>query len=105
MANNNRENLPNFNVKGMKITSVRKVGRAGVVFFSLVGNGLGLYNLRIVKGSYGDFIAAPQSKGNDDKYYNQYAVYFSPEDEKRIIKAVLEKIPAENERESDEDTL
>lgn len=81
------------NIKGMKVTNVRKLGDKGVIVFSLNGNGLGLYNLRVVPSSRGDFISTPQSKGTDGKYYAQYQVYFSTEDEARVIKAVKEKLP------------
>lgn len=88
---NNQEKVT-LNIKGMKLANVRRLSKE-VVVFSLLGNGLGLYNLRVVNGQKGKFIAAPQSKGKDGNYYGQYAIYLSDEDQERIIKAVLEKAP------------
>ena len=83
-----------FSIKGMTLANVRQLSEK-VIAFSMLGNGLGLYNLRIVKGEKGDFVAAPQEKGKDGKYYNVYAVYFSDEDQKKIIAAVKAKLPKE----------
>lgn len=83
-------------ITGMKVDKVRKLSDK-VIGFSLLGNGLGLYNLKVIAGKEGDFIAAPQEKGKDGKYYNVYAVYFSESDEKKIIAAVKKKVPAETE--------
>lgn len=95
-----------FSIKGMKVTNVREVAgkSANTIFFSLTGNGLGLYNLRIVEGARGSFIAPPQSKGSDGKYYNQYGVYLSDDDQARIIKAVVSKLPKKKAA-PDADTL
>lgn len=85
-----------FSVKGMRVTNVRRIPGTEVITFSLNGNGLGLYNLRIVTGgASGKFIAAPSTKGKDGKYYSQYAIYLSPEDEERVMRAVIDKLPSE----------
>ena len=97
MAENEKTYL---NIKGMKVANVRKLGDKGVISFSLNGNGLGLYNLRIVPSAKGDFISTPQQQGKDGKYYAMYQVYFSPEDEKRVIKAVKDKLPKEEPEET-----
>lgn len=98
MAENEKTYL---NIKGMKVRNVMKLGDKGVIVFSLNGNGLGLYNLRIVPSAKGDFISTPQQRGKDGKYYAQYQVYFSSDDEKRVIQAVKDKLP----KEEPEDTL
>lgn len=84
-----------FNIKGMRVGSARRIGNKGTIVFSLLGNGLGLYDLRIVNGANGQFIAAPQQRGKDGKYYAEYAIYLSKEDEERVMKAVIAKLPAE----------
>ena len=66
----------NFILSGMTVANVRRLSEK-VVAFSLLGNGLGLYNLRIVDGQKAPFVAAPQEKGKDGKYYNVYALYLS----------------------------
>ena len=85
-----------LNIKGMRIANVRRLSDT-VVAFSLLGNGLGLYNLRVVDGKKGKFVASPQEKGKDGKYYSVYALYLSEEDENKIIASVLKKVPDDNE--------
>lgn len=93
-AKNEKQEKTYFSIKGMRAANIRRLGKSGVIAFSLLGNGLGLYNLRIVKGKNGnEFIASPQQKGKDGNYYDDYAVYFSDEDAAKIIKAVKEKAP------------
>lgn len=93
MAKTNNTQRTYLNIKGMKVQNVRRLGK--VLAFTLTGNGLGLYNMRLVNGKNGYFVAPPQVKGNDNNWYNQYAVYLEAEDEEKIIKRVLELVPAE----------
>lgn len=107
MANKNSSKKQNqerefFAINGMKVSNVRKIPGTSVISFSLLGHGLGLYNLKIVKGSNGEFIAAPSSKGKDGNYYAQYAVYLSEEDQKKVIGVVKSKLP-DDEDEPDPD--
>ena len=101
MANNknskNTTNAPRefFDLSGMKIANVRKIPGTEVVTFSLLGKGLGLYNLRIVKGARGEFIAEPSVKGKDGAFYKQYALYLSDDAAERVIGVVRDKLPAE----------
>ena len=96
MATKKAEEKAVFSIKGMSLANIRKLSD-NVIAFSLLGNGLGLYNLRIVEGKKGKFIATPQQQGKDKKWYNIYAVYFSAEDQEKIIKAVEAKMPEEEE--------
>ena len=89
-----------FDISGMKLANVRKLSDK-VIAFSMLGKGLGLYNLRVVKTDKAEFVASPQEKGKDGKYYSVYAVYFSDEDQARIIKAVKGKLPKEDEQPAD----
>ncbi len=99
MADNKKEYL---SIKGMKVSNVRRIPGTEVITFSLNGNGLGLYNLRIVTGgAAGKFISPPSQKGKDGKYYNLYALYLSPEDEERVMKAVIDKLPADEAEDAD----
>lgn len=100
MANNKNSKSTNapkefFDLSGMKISNVRKIPGTEVVTFSLLGKGLGLYNLRIVKGARGEFIAEPSVKGKDGAFYKQYALYLSDDDAERVIGVVRDKLPAE----------
>ena len=87
---------PCFEIKGMTVANVRELAK-GVIAFSLLGKGLGLYNLRVLDGKNGEFVATPQEKGKDGKYYSLYALYLSEADEKKVIAAVKGKLPKEEE--------
>lgn len=59
--------------------------------FTLSCAGFALYNLKVVITADGkEFIAPPTTKGKDGKYYNQYAIYLSDEDQKKLIEKVKE---------------
>ena len=92
----------NFILSGMTVANVRRLSEK-VVAFSLLGNGLGLYNLRVVDGQKGNLVAAPQEKGKDGKYYNVYALYLTKEDEAKVINKVLETAPAAKKEDSGSD--
>lgn len=64
-----------------------------MVSFTLSCAGFSLYNMKLVEKADGTFfIAPPATKGKDGNYYNQYAIYLSPEDEKVLIDKVLELV-------------
>ena len=96
MSKSKEEKKPDFNLKGMKVSNVRRLSDT-VIAFSLLGNGLGLYNLKVVDGARGKFVAVPQNKGADGKWYNQYAVYLSEDDQKKVIKKVEESLESDDE--------
>ena len=102
MADSKKKEQSTLVIKGMKVDKVRKLSDT-VIGFSLLGNGLGLYNMKVIAGKNGEFVAAPQEKGKDGKYYNVYAVYFSIDDEAKIIAAVKKKLPAESEDKAESD--
>ncbi len=47
-------------------------------------------------------MVSPQSKGKDGNYYSVYALYLSEADEKKVIAAVLKKVPADDDISPDE---
>lgn len=98
----NKSEKPAFELKGMKVANVRRLSET-VVAFSLLGNGLGLYNLKVVNGAKGKFVAVPQTKGKDGQWYNQYAVYMSETDQRRVIEKVEEMMKDEEDDEDEED--
>ena len=103
MADKNNEKQY-FNIKGMTVQNVRRIPGTELISFSLCGNGIGLYGLKIIKSAKGQFIAPPSDKGKDGKYFPRYSIYLTDEDEERIMKAVVKKLPAEEPAE-DPDTL
>ena len=95
-----KEKKPFFSIEGMKVANVRRLSDQ-VVAFSLLGEGLGLYNLKVIDGAKGRFVAAPQTKGSEGKWYNQYAVYLSEKDQKKIIKKVDEALDEEDDEDEE----
>ncbi len=60
----------------------------GNVICDLEINGVTVYGCRVVEGRGGDFIAFPQYKGSDNKYYRHAYFKFSEEEQKKIIKTI-----------------
>lgn len=93
-SKNSNAERGNFNLKdySWSISNVR-VMTEHMVSFTLKMSGLSLYNMKVTESTKGDtagqmFLSNGQSKGSDDKYYNNYALYLSDEDKARIIEAV-----------------
>ena len=77
-------------VREHEVKNVRVVdGRNGdLVFFTLVLNGVTIYNCRVAAGKNGDFISFPQYKGSNGEYYNNVYASLSDEDSKKILEDV-----------------
>lgn len=74
-------------VKNVRVMSETTVG------FTLSCHGFALYGMRLIeKKSGGYFIAPPSHKSVDGKYFKEYAIYLTEEDEERLIKKVLEMV-------------
>lgn len=78
----------NLMAVGATVTNARVIGDTCITF-TLKCQGFSLYNMKLCEGRDGNFIAPPSTKGKDGKYYSQYAVYLSNEDEQRMIEDVL----------------
>lgn len=91
---NNNKNRVYFDLSGYKATvkNVRVVSETCAAF-TLSCAGLALYNLKVVSTEDGkEFIAPASIKGKDGKYYDQYAIYLSEEDQKKLIEKVKEML-------------
>lgn len=60
----------------------------GGIVFDLNVDDITIYGCRVIQGKKGDFVAFPQRKGNDGKYYSH--VYLSLTDEE--TQEILEKV-------------
>ena len=78
----------NFMTVGASVQNARVIGES-CISFTLKCEGFSFYNMRLVEGRKGYFITPAQQKGKDGKWYNQYAVYLSANDEARLIQDVL----------------
>lgn len=74
--------------------SVNKVHQFdnGNVTFDMTVNGISIYGCRVVETKDGDFIALPQRKGKDGKYYSIVWAKFSDADTKDILAEVENKL-------------
>lgn len=64
----------------------------GGVSFDMTVNDISIYGCRVVETKDGDFIALPQRKGNDGKYYSIVWAKFSEQDTKDILTEVEKKL-------------
>lgn len=73
-----------------EVTNVRQISDSCIVF-TLRCKGFAFYSMRVVerKSDGEPFIAVPQDKGTDGKYYKRYAVYLSEADQKALIDKVF----------------
>lgn len=81
---------PTVSIESFSVSGVRAVG--STVFFNLSFGGMSFYGLRVVEGRNGDFIAFPERKGTDAKYYKHFYIPFSERTSQRIIDAVEEQV-------------
>ena len=78
------------------VTNVRQ-GKYSTTF-TLKCKGFSLYNLRVVKRKDGGyFIAPPNHKGSNDKYYSDYALYLTNEDSEKLLDMVEAALNEEDE--------
>lgn len=91
------EEQNNFlDIEGMVVRSVRVVND-NTVAFTLSGKGINLYNMRLINGQNGEFIACPATKGEKDgvvEYFPQYKLYLCEKDMDYLISKVKEKLNA-----------
>lgn len=87
----------NVEMRDHEVKNVRVVEGKNddLVFFTLVLNGVTIYNCRVATGKNGDFISFPQYKGSDGNYYNNVYVSLSDEDSKKLLEEIQAAIDAE----------
>ena len=77
--------ITNLNVDNVRAFEGNK---STTVFFTLIINGVSIYNCKVVEGKNGDFISFPQTKGSNEKWYNVAYAAISPEDSEKILTQV-----------------
>lgn len=103
MFNTNNQNAASevvksyLSIKGATVQACHLISDR-ICVFTLNVPGATFLNLKIVNSVNGEFIAMPQSKGRDGRYYDLYRVYFSDADAQRIIAAVAEHATAQGEK-------
>lgn len=69
-------------VKNVRVVESEK---GDFIPFTLILNGVTIYNCHVASGKNGDFISFPQTKGKNDKYYNVAYAPLSDDDTKMIL--------------------
>lgn len=65
--------------------------------FTLRCAGFSLYNMRVVCLADGrEFVSVPATRAKNGQYYDQYALYLSEDDQKKVIAKVKEMLNNEN---------
>lgn len=85
----NQKETATFKIDWGKTTieNVRALS-TNVASFTLRMEGISLYGMKVVESEKGMFVVPAQSKGNNGKYYNNYAIFLSKEDSELIIDQV-----------------
>ena len=87
------EERKTIEVRSVEVSRVRATTN-GTVFFTLVLNGVTIYDCRAIEGKNGDFVAFPSEKGKDGKYYSKVYAPLSDEDNAAIIAEVEKQLNA-----------
>ena len=80
--------LTSVAVKDVRVLETKK---GDFIPFTLMINGVTIYNCHVASGKNGDFVSFPQTKGKGGKYYNVADAPLSDED----IKMILEEVQAQ----------
>lgn len=80
-----REYLP---ITTFTVERCRVNGTYTRISFTLRIPGAIFPDMKYISTDKGEFLAPPDDKGADGKYYKRYYVYFSPEDTERIMAEV-----------------
>lgn len=84
--------IPTFTVERVRVN-----GTYTIISFTLKIPGAIFPNMKFISTDKGEFLAPPDEKGADGKYYKRYYVYFSPEDTERIMTEVQRQLERNDE--------
>lgn len=72
-------------VKDVRVIESKK---GDFIPFTLILNGVTIYNCHVASGKNGDFVSFPQTKGKNGQYYNVAYAQLSDDDTKMILDEV-----------------
>ncbi len=84
MKRTNNENTNNLTFKVTRAKEFKKV----VYFDLLINNAINIYGCKVIEGKNGDFVAFPNYKATNGKYYNHAYVPLLDEETHDILKQV-----------------
>ena len=83
------DDRPKLNIKGATVSDYHFLSDK-VIAFTLNLPGLALYNMKVIDGKNGAFVAPPQNKSNkSDRWVDAVGVWLSERDEDDIAQAVI----------------
>lgn len=88
---NNERTYIDIKAVGAQVINARQLSEK-VIVFTLKCAGFSLYNMKMIDGEKGEFIAPSQHLGKDGKWYDDYAVYLSEEDVQAIKETILKEL-------------
>lgn len=91
-AKNKDNNVEELKIDSYCVKRVITVGKNANVLADVEINGIIIYGMRVVEYEKGDFLAFPQSKGKDGKYYSICWAKLSEKDQADILKAIEDKL-------------
>ena len=95
VTKNTEKQTTNFvKVTESEVKNVRAIDtkRGTMVLFTLVLNGITIYNCKVATGKNGDFISFPQYEDKNGKYWSHVYAPLSSEDSDAILTAVQEAL-------------
>lgn len=88
MLNRTKENKARERVQhSYSVRRVKEFKDGGIVF-DLYVDDITIYGCRVIQGKNGDFVAFPQRKGNDGKYYSHVYLALTDEETQEILEKV-----------------
>lgn len=86
-----KKNEDTLKIESFSVDRAHMFENGGVVL-DITLNGIRIYGVRVVEGQNGDFLAFPQRKGNDGKYYSIVYAKLSDQDTRDIILEAEKKL-------------
>lgn len=86
--NRTKENKTTERVQHSYSVRRAKEFKDGGIVFDLNVDDLTIYGCRIIQDKKGDFVAFPQRKGNDGKYYSHVYIALTEEETQEILEKV-----------------
>ena len=88
--NKNKENKAPERVQhSYSVRRVKEFKDGGIVF-DLYVDDITIYGCRVIQGKKGDFVAFPQRKGGDGKYYSHVYLALTEEETQDILEKVCQ---------------
>lgn len=86
--NSTTTDRPVLKLTNMYISAPRQISES-CIMFTLGGDGIQVYDMKLIDSAKGRFIASPQVKNPKGDYRDMFKVYLSKADAEKVIATVL----------------